>query len=169
MCIVHACICACVYICIHRPEVKFGCHSVGVHNLFVSQGLSLAPNSSWKLVSKHPRVSSFLALRLLSCLTVLEWNLFWGPNSYLHACRVRILATAPPSHPQFCKEEPHFNERNESYWTAGYKEKFYSGISSVQAERSGIPGIRGEYERDLAIKPLFSSLLFKPQYFWLDN
>lgn len=128
MCILCACICVCVYICIHRSEVKRGCHSLAVDILSLSQGFSLALNLSWKLwwLSKHSRVSNFPALGLLSCLTVLEWNLFWGSNSYLNAYKVSILSTTPPSHPQFWKEDPHFTEGKESYWTAGYKEKFHS-------------------------------------------
>lgn len=147
----------CIYI--HRPEVKFGCHSLGVRILFLSQGLSLVLNSSWKLwwlVSKHPRVSCFLALGLLFCLTVLEWNLFWGSNSYLHACKVSILATVP-SHPQFCKEDPHFTKGKEPYWTAGYKEKFYSGICSVQPEEAAYQG-SGESKRGTWLSSLFSLL-----------
>lgn len=103
MCILCACICVCVYICIHRSEVKFGCLFLAVDILFLSQGFSVALNLSWKLwwLSKHPRVSNFLALGLLSCLTVLEWNLFWGSNSYLNAYKVSILSTTPPSHPYF--------------------------------------------------------------------
>lgn len=159
MYILCACICACVYICIHRSEVKFGCHSLAVDILFSSQGFSLALNLSWKLwwLSKHPKVSNFPALGLLSCLTVLEWNLFWGSNSYLHAYRESILSTTPPSLSQFWKEDPHFTEGKESYWTAGYKEKFYSGISSVQPEEAAYQR-SGENMRRAWLSSLFSLL-----------
>lgn len=68
MCILCACMYAWVCVFTHRFEVNFGCHSLGVYFLVLSQGLELmeAMLTGWQ-ASQEP---TFLALRLLSCLPV---------------------------------------------------------------------------------------------------